>query len=264
MKPAIDRAFDDLVSPLLHGSGIGDIEEDASRTAPRRGQKNPRQPCLHGEPGPARTASAAIPMAVAVELIQAASLIHDDFVDQDRYRRNSPALWTLEGARRAVLLGDVLFSTAIKMMSDLGQAACRIVSEGILELSTGALYEPILPAALIGRIASDRYQAGIYETIIALKGGTLFSMACRLGAISAGADQSAQEAFRRYGSSLGEAYQIADDAQELARHIATRSIQQREMALLAPCLLYFSNALKPHIPSHHAGGINGSSKRSSP
>src|SRR3990172_8749684 len=64
---------------------------------------------------------AVIPRAVAVELIQAATLIHDDFVDQDRMRRNRPAVWTLAGARRAVLLGDVIFASAIKMMSELGR-----------------------------------------------------------------------------------------------------------------------------------------------
>ena len=70
----------------------------------------------------------ALPRAVAVELIQAATLIHDDYVDQDRIRRHLPAVWTLAGARRAVLMGDVIFASAIRMMSEIGPDDGRILS----------------------------------------------------------------------------------------------------------------------------------------
>src|SRR4051812_24290921 len=59
----------------------------------------------------------AIPRAVAIECIQAACLIHDDYIDQDTMRRNRRATWTVEGARKAVLLGDIVFATAIQRMS---------------------------------------------------------------------------------------------------------------------------------------------------
>ena len=73
----------------------------------------------------------ALPRAVAVELIQTATLIHDDFVDQHRSRRDLAAVWTLEGARRAVLLGDIIFASAIRMMSELGRIDGLIVSRAI-------------------------------------------------------------------------------------------------------------------------------------
>ena len=91
----------------------------------------------------------ALPRAVALELIQTATLIHDDFVDQHEQRRNLPALWTLEGARKAVLLGDVIFASAIQLMSELGREDGLIISNAIAEVSRGAYQEPLDPCSLL-------------------------------------------------------------------------------------------------------------------
>src|ERR1039457_6292380 len=80
----------------------------------------------------------ALPRAIALELIQTATLIHDDFVDQHEQRRDLPALWTLEGSRRAVLIGDIIFASAIQRMSELGREEGLIVSNAIAEVSRGA------------------------------------------------------------------------------------------------------------------------------
>ena len=132
----------------------------------------------------------AIPRAVAVELIQAASLIHDDIVDQDTVRRNHPATWTLEGARRAVLLGDLIFASAIKMMSDLGREDGSIISDAIAQVSRGAIQEPLDPLVLAREIESNRVDGSVYGKINHLKTGYLFGAACRLGAIGACADKA--------------------------------------------------------------------------
>lgn len=190
----------------------------------------------------------ALPRAVAVELIQTATLIHDDFVDQHRERRNSAALWTLEGARRAVLLGDVLFSSAIQMMSELGREDCQIVSRSIAEIARGAWHEPLNPAALLKEIDTGRVDGALYEKIIYLKTAVLFGAACQLGAVAAGADNGRQQLWRRYGVKIGEAYQIADDLQEVERHLLTRSITADEMTSLAPALLFFAGEAGPFIP----------------
>ena len=241
----LDKAFRETLSGLLQGVPLRDTAFLFDALA---GGKKLRGclACLICEAlgGPLE---AVIPRAVAVELIQAATLIHDDFVDQDRIRRNRPAVWTLAGARRAVLLGDVIFASAIKMMSELGRNDGLIVSRTIAEVSQGALHEPLDPAELAQAIISGRINGNLYETIIYLKTAVLFGTACRLGAMAAEADASLAETAYRYGLSLGEAYQIADDLQEVKGYLASRSVPPDRLAVLGPAFLRFVGAPGPFI-----------------
>jgi hypothetical protein len=189
----------------------------------------------------------AMPRAVAVELIQAASLIHDDIVDQDTMRRRLPAAWTLEGARRAVLLGDVIFATAIGMANELSREDGLVVSRAIAEISRGAFHEPLDPLRLAEALESNRLDGTLYDRIIHLKTAALFGAACRLGAIGAEANDRLREKAHRYGSRIGEAYQIADDLQEIKRHLSTRSLRPEQMAALVPALLRFAKEMRPHM-----------------
>jgi len=181
----------------------------------------------------------ALSRAVAVEMIQAATLIHDDFVDQDRTRRNMPAVWTLEGAREAVLIGDVIFASAIHLMSETGREDGLVVSRAIAQISRGALMEPGDPSAFIEQMTSNSWRDNHYEKIIHLKTGVLFEAACELGAISAGVNEEIRLKCMRYGSLIGEAYQMADDVKEIKQHLLQRRISAQQMALLAPAVLYF-------------------------
>jgi hypothetical protein len=193
------------------------------------------------------TLDSAVPRAISVEMIQAATLIHDDFVDQDIVRRGKPATWTIEGARRAVLIGDVIFASAIKMMSDLGREDGVALSHAIVQVSRGALHEPLDPLALAREIESGKVDGQLYEKIIRLKTGILFGTACHLGAIAAKAGSALGEIFYRYGLRIGEAYQIADDVQEVKAHLSRRSIHPEQMMSLAPALLRFAREVRPHV-----------------
>jgi hypothetical protein len=197
---------------------------------------------------------AGIPRAVAVEMIHTASLIHDDFVDQDTTRRRLPAAWTLEGARRAVLLGDVIFATAIKMMNDLSPEDGGVVSDAIAQISRGALCEPLDPESLIRGLKSGKVDGVLYEKIIHLKSGYLFGAACELGAVAAGKDGRVRETCRRYGSRIGEAYQVADDLQEVRDYLRRGSIEVDELTVLAPTLLYFVEEMRSGIIEILRGG----------
>jgi geranylgeranyl pyrophosphate synthase len=190
----------------------------------------------------------AIPRSVAVELIHGASLIHDDFVDQDRTRRDRPAAWTLEGARKAVLFGDVVFASAIEMMSMLSPEDGLVISRAIARISKGAFQEPIDPGELAGQIEFNSVNDQLYDAIIHLKTGVLFGVACELGAIAAGAESHVREGFLRYGLLLGEAYQIADDVKEIRHHLTTRSVDSSELAALAPAFLRFGKNSRNAIP----------------
>ena len=189
----------------------------------------------------------ALPRATALELIQTATLIHDDFVDQHERRRDLPALWTLEGGRKAVLLGDVVFASAIQSMSELGREDGLIISNAIAEVSRGAYQEPLNPCSLLETLDMDRDGAAFYEKIIYLKTGVLFAAACQLGALAAKADDRLRQTWRYYGLKIGEAYQIADDLQEVEQYLITRSITGSELTSIAPALLFFTREIRPHV-----------------
>jgi len=189
----------------------------------------------------------ALPRAIALELIQTATLIHDDFVDQHQQRRDLPALWTLEGARRAVLLGDVIFASAIQNMSELGREDGLIISNAIAEVSRGAYQEPLDPCSLLKMFEEDGDDVALYEKIIYLKTGVLFAAACQLGAIAAKSDDRLRQKWRNYGLKVGEAYQIADDLQEVEQYLLTRSMTGSELTSIAPALLFFTRNIRPHV-----------------
>lgn len=197
----------------------------------------------------------AIPGAVAVEVLHCASLVHDDFIDQDRVRRSHPAVWTIEGARRAVLLGDVLFAAAIRRMNAAGAPEGAVVAEAIARVALGALREPLEPRPLIRRLEAARIDGLDYEPIIRLKTGALFAAACRLGALAAGRDDL-QERIGRYGMRIGEAYQIADDLQEVQTMLAAERCSAVQLAPLVPALLYFT-ATPPSILAKWFNGLIG-------
>ncbi len=205
------------------------------------------------------TLETALVRAAAVELIQTATLIHDDFVDQDRFRRKLPAVWTLAGARRAVLLGDVIFAGAIKIMNDLDRESGTIVSDTIAKVAAGALREPLDPLELMCRIKSGSVDSGFYEKVIHLKTAVLFGAACRLGAVAARTDLPQRKAFQRWGQCIGEAYQIADDLHEINRMAAGRTVEPAQMASVAAACLHFAPDLHFRLlevlQSHQRAGL---------
>jgi len=244
-KSALDEAFKSQLSSLM---GNVPMEDTASLMATLEAGKKIRGglSCLINE-ALGGVLESAIPRAVAVELIQTATLMHDDFVDQDTLRRNRPATWTLEGARRAVLLGDVIFASAIKMMSDLGREDGAVVSQAIAQVAMGALHEPLDSAMLVREIDLHHSPDRLYEKIIHLKTGILFAAACRLGAIAAEADDQRKENAYQYGSYVGQAYQIADDMQDLKQALTRGSIDLLQMVTLAPALLHFAKEARPQV-----------------
>lgn len=181
----------------------------------------------------------AMSRAVAIEYIHAATLIHDDYVDLDTVRRSRPAAWTLEGSRRAVLFGDLIFSSMINMMSKISGEDVKAVAEAIATVASGAFQEPLNPMRLITDITTGRFPSGLYDVIINLKTGALFGAAAKLGAIAANSLEFVEKGYE-YGARCGEAFQIADDLREVLRIVETGQISVNKMVTLAPACLYFS------------------------
>lgn len=241
----MDKAFHDRLSRII-GEPIGNGYPDL-RTALAGGKRIRGCLLLMICDILGGSLDAALLRSVAVELIHTASLVHDDFIDQHKTRRSLPAIWTFEGARKAVLLGDVIFASAIEMMNELSQEDGLVASRAIAQVSKGAFSERLDPLMLAGEIEQGRLDRKIYEEIITLKTGILFGAACRLGAVSAGIDAQLGDDLYQYGIRIGEAYQIADDLQEVKHHLLTRSIESNELSALTPALCYFVEDILPHI-----------------
>jgi len=245
LKPSLEQAFTSHLAGLL--GDLAPRETDLKKKILTGGKKIRGSLLCLVTAALGGSVEGALPRAAAVELIQTATLIHDDFVDQHRLRRNLPALWTLEGARGAVLLGDIIFASAIHMMNELGREDGLIVSRAIAEVSRGAYHELLNPSPLLEEMEAGRVDAALYEKVIFLKTGVLFGAACELGAVAAKADHQAQENWRRYGVRIGEAYQIADDLQEVERCVLTGSLRGEEVAPLAPALVSVVGEMGPWL-----------------
>lgn len=183
---------------------------------------------------------AAIPRAIAIECIQAASLIHDDYVDRDTRRRNRPATWTVEGSRKAVLLGDLIFAVAIEKMMEISRWDGLAAARAVATMASGAYQEPIDPLDLARAVAAADHPPQLYDRIIHLKTGALFGAAAKVGAVAAGASVAMRRRAFEFGGRVGEAYQIADDLEEvLALETRTENLSA-EIPGLAPLFLCFS------------------------
>jgi octaprenyl-diphosphate synthase len=150
-----------------------------------------------------------VTLAVAVELIHTASLVHDDVLDEATLRRHLDTVNARWDNETSVLLGDYLFARAMCLASSLDDSfACRVISQSARSMCEGELIQ-IHSRGDYGLGEAD------YLRIIAGKTATLMSSCCRLGAHYAGAEAAACESLAQYGHDLGVAFQIADDVLDL-------------------------------------------------
>jgi octaprenyl-diphosphate synthase len=142
-------------------------------------------------------------LAAVVELIHLATLIHDDSVDHSVLRRGQPTVNAQFSHQIAVIMGDYLYSRAIVELVELNDLEpLRVMSRVTTEMTVGEMRE-IEAHDLLDYTLAD------YERMIDAKTASLMAGACEVGAI--GGDPARREAMRRFGRSLGMAFQIVDD-----------------------------------------------------
>ena len=160
-----------------------------------------------GAVGPLTDASVSV--AVIIEMIHLATLVHDDIMDEARMRRRKATLAAKWGNQVAVLLGDCLFAHALKLAAELPSAeVSRLVASSSGRVCAGE----ILQSHRRRRWSVDRAD---YFKVIEMKTGELFALSCDLGARLSGGSPAEAATLRRYGMSLGTAYQIYDDCLDL-------------------------------------------------
>ncbi len=146
-----------------------------------------------------------MPLAVALELIHTASLVHDDIIDTSKKRRGVETANSKYGAQIAVLVGDYLFAKAFQLVAenDYGAEVSTVLSKLVKNLC-------------VGEIRQDRSLFEVptlaeYYTRINLKTAIFLSSCCRLGAIVSDMTVREVDNLTAYGSGLGLAFQIIDD-----------------------------------------------------
>jgi len=146
-----------------------------------------------------------IPVATGVELLHAATLVHDDMIDNSPRRRGKPTVASAWGWGVATLLGDYLFSKAAELVSQANNVrADRLFAQTLMALCTGELEE------MFSSFKPDNNR-DIYYRKIGNKTASLFSMATESGGIVTGASEEGIRALRDYGYNIGLAFQIVDD-----------------------------------------------------
>jgi geranylgeranyl diphosphate synthase type I len=156
-------------------------------------------------------AAAGIPAAVAVELVHAFSLLHDDIMDGDATRRRRPAVWKAYGTGPAVLAGDALFALAVDSLATAprGPGAIRLLSAALADLVRGQADDLLFAAR--PWTGPERVTPQEYRRMAEGKTGALLGCSAALGAALGGASEATVTALDRAGRHLGVAFQLVDD-----------------------------------------------------
>ncbi len=147
-----------------------------------------------------------IKLAAAVEFMHTATLLHDDVVDESDMRRGKKSARMLWGNQASVLVGDFLLGQAFRMMVDVGSlGALKILSEASAIIAEGE----VMQLAASKNMATTEED---YLAVIQAKTAALFSAATEIGAEITGRSPSEQAALRLFGTNIGLAFQLIDDA----------------------------------------------------
>ena len=154
---------------------------------------------IAGENGPAYN------LAAIIELIHAASLLHDDVIDDAMTRRGTPSINATYDSKTAVMLGDILYSKAFFELTHFSPTIAQKISDAVSKLSAGELLDVEYAKAL--QLDEEKYFDMIYK-----KTAVLIEATAASAAELAGKDS---DAFARYGKNLGLAFQIIDDVLDI-------------------------------------------------
>lgn len=166
----------------------------------------------------------ALPFAAAIEMIHTYSLIHDDLpaMDDDDLRRGKPSNHKAFDEATAILAGDGLLTDAFVIMCRAPVPPDRLL-RAVAELALAAGASGMVGGQEWDMIYTGRSQVSLEELrgMHAMKTGALLRASCVCGGLLAGADDKALRAISDFGSSLGVAFQIADDILDVVADTAT-------------------------------------------
>lgn len=145
------------------------------------------------------------PAAMAVELVHAATLVHDDVIDRAEVRRGRPTVAAKLGDEAAIVVGDFYFAKAYEQAAFTDSpGAVAILARAVMDICAGEVRQQAI---------RYRYDTDVDEYMrrIEAKTATLLAACCDVGALLGRLDDGKRSAVRAYGRLLGLAFQIADD-----------------------------------------------------
>lgn len=164
--------------------------------------------CGGAQLGPAAV-SDAVDSAVALELVHAASLVHDDIMDEAKERRGRPSVYAAHGRDGAILVGDYLFTQAFALAARLPKDAMAMTADACRRLCEGQMREQEL-------LASGKPDRAAYVAVIRDKTAALLAAGCGIGATMGHAPAPTVAALHNYGNAMGHAFQILDDVLDVS------------------------------------------------
>lgn len=155
----------------------------------------------------------ALPAALGLEYLHAATLVHDDIIDRDLLRRGRPTVPAAYGCADAIVAGDHLIFSAFDAITECratGVGDRQVVSATVALAQAGAdlCRGQVMEATLVGDLSCGM---SAYLDMVRLKTGALFRAVCHVGALLGGAAAPLAAGLAEYGEHAGIAFQISDD-----------------------------------------------------
>ena len=150
-----------------------------------------------------------VTVAVIIEMVHLATLVHDDVMDESEIRRGQPTLAARWGNEIAVLFGDCLFAQALKLAASFPTPEiCRAVAMATNTVCSGEILQT-------QRRRDFQFSRGEYFRVLEMKTAELFALSSELAAYLSGASPAPRSALRQFGMAFGTAYQVYDDCVDL-------------------------------------------------
>ena len=152
-----------------------------------------------------------IKTAATVEMIHAASLLHDDVIDEAYQRRGKASVNASDGNKTAIMMGDILYSKAFFELNSISPEVARVISNAVVQLSLGELADVELSKKF--HTNRDAYLKMLYQ-----KTASLMEASAESAAILVGKNR---QAYKKYGRNLGLAFQMIDDILDITQDSTT-------------------------------------------
>jgi geranylgeranyl pyrophosphate synthase len=204
----LGRQLDELLMTATH-SRVDWLDAELRRLLARRGKRiRPALLFAAAHCGPAVDTPRALICAAAVELLHRSTLVHDDIMDDARYRGDELTMHHTSGIGGAVLGGDYLFGAGGRLIARVSREASVVWHDAYMDLCDGQARE-----------TANRYRTVTVEdylTTVRGKTAALTRAACELGAMCGGLDAAQVATLARFGEAFGVLFQLVDDLMDVA------------------------------------------------
>src|SRR5258706_8416839 len=209
----------DPVEPFLEAVARGlakEVEAFDPAIAPYadyalKGQGKHLRPALVALTGNAlgKLCDSHVTVAVIIEMVHLATLVHDDVMDEAEIRRGRLTLAANWGNEIAVLFGDCLFAQAVKLAASFPTPEiCRAVAVATGTVCSGEILQT-------QHRRDFQFTRDKYFKVLEMKTAELFALSCELSACLSGVAPETRHALRQFGLAFGTAYQVYDDSVDL-------------------------------------------------